>query len=38
VISAALPKARAPRGDAGLVLLRGVTGEPQNLEPKEGRR
>ena len=38
VLSAALPKARAPRGDAGLVLLRGVTGEPQNLEPKEGRR
>jgi uncharacterized protein YlzI (FlbEa/FlbD family) len=38
VLSAALPKARTPRGDAGLVLVRATAGEPQNPELKEERR
>ena len=38
VLGAALPKARAPRGDAGLVLVRGSAGEPHHPEQSEERR
>jgi flagellar protein FlbD len=38
VLSAALPKGRAPRGDAGLVLVRGAAGEPFHPEQTEETR